>query len=131
MVWSIFVSAFECRAPASNRGNLRKAFAISAKSISPYDDGKGLATANRLCQIVDLQPCSKCLKAEAAPRHRWCNGCQTAYRRENRETAGRRAQLQAARAGSEAMRNRVIETFDRLADREMNGRTAAEIVRNL
>jgi len=73
--------------------------------------------------------CSKCRELDAAARHRWCLPCQAEYRREHRRTVTTLVERKAFHAGEQAMKARIIELFAGLDWRELNGLTAAEIVR--
>jgi hypothetical protein len=73
--------------------------------------------------------CRKCGLREAAAKHRWCPSCQNEYRKNYNRDVERRAVRIARREGGEAMRTRILELFEGIGYRELNGITAGEIVR--
>ncbi len=74
--------------------------------------------------------CSKCTHHPAKSGQRWCKSCHAEYMRTNRRTLGKLKVAKAEREASDVMRERVIDLFEKLGERELNGRTAAELVRS-
>ena len=73
--------------------------------------------------------CSKCGTAEARNYHRWCRACHAGYMVDWRKAREAKAVRTARREGGETMKLKIIGLFERLEYRELNGVTAAEIVR--
>ncbi len=75
--------------------------------------------------------CSKGCGLEAVEGQRWCAPCRRAYQREYRRTVAVKAVRSAKREGAERFKLRVIQEFERIGEREMNGLTAAAIVERM
>ncbi len=78
-----------------------------------------------------MRLCSKCGVEPAKPGQSYGKKCHAEYMQGNRKGTQARAAMRNAALGAEDFRGKAVMTFERIADREMNGRTAAEIVRNL
>jgi hypothetical protein len=63
--------------------------------------------------------------------HKMCRACHAAYMREYRKVATTVAVRNAKKQGAEQFRVLVVKRFEELAEFELNGRAAAEIVRNI
>ncbi len=74
--------------------------------------------------------CSKCSAEPAKKGQRWGKKCHAEYMRTNRDAMGKLKRAKAEREASDAMRQQVIMLFERIGERELNGRTAAELVRS-
>ena len=79
----------------------------------------------RYTEII-MATCTKCSVRERLDGQRWCRACFSAYEKQHRATARRRAFIR----GAIAMQRALIEQFDQLGAREMTGYTAREIIRD-
>jgi hypothetical protein len=64
------------------------------------------------------------------PDQRWCRQCKSEYEKANRKRRHQRAVDGAYRRGFEALKADLTMVFLRIGKAEMNGYSAAEIVKN-
>jgi len=74
--------------------------------------------------------CSKCHEREKQPKHAWCRQCLSAYEKANRALRRERELKTAFCRGFEALKADLTTVFLRIGRAEMNGYSAAEIVKN-
>ena len=75
--------------------------------------------------------CSDCKLQPRIPGNSYCPECKAKYMRGYRKVAAETTQTRNVKRGMEMMRSAALRAFQQLGDAEMNGRTAADIVRRL
>lgn len=73
-------------------------------------------------------PCTKCGLNPKSSKHLWCRKCRNEYGKREYRLRESRAQRRGFLLGARAMQDAVIALLTRLADSEMNGASAAQLV---
>lgn len=75
--------------------------------------------------------CSRCHERPKAEKHLWCLRCQADYRLQERARTRERLLTRGRHEGTEALRDRAVALFERLAAEQFTGSAVARIVRDL
>lgn len=78
--------------------------------------------------MIYIMKCSRC-ENEAVPGQGYCHRCHAAYARDYRRTSRVRMQQRSYSEGVTATRRTLSEVFQKLGLNQLNGVTAAEVVR--
>lgn len=73
--------------------------------------------------------CTKCGKNPKAKSHLWCKTCKNAAEKDRYWTWKRDAERRGFLAGARAMQQAAVSALEKLADAQMNGQAAANLVR--